>query len=73
MANEVMERRTYTVEEAGQIIGLSRNGAYRLVRQGLIPTVQIGRKLFVPRAALDKLLDPLNQSQGGAAPRGTDN
>jgi excisionase family DNA binding protein len=58
MTAVVLERRTYSVEQAGQVLGLSRNGAYRLVRQGVIPTIRVGRKLFVPKVALDKLLEP---------------
>jgi excisionase family DNA binding protein len=48
---------TYSVPEAGRLIGLSRNGAYEAAARGDIPTVRIGRKLFVPRAALNRLLE----------------
>jgi excisionase family DNA binding protein len=48
---------TYSVPEAGRLIGLSRNGAYEAAARGNIPTVRIGRKLFVPRAALNRLLE----------------
>jgi excisionase family DNA binding protein len=49
-------RLTYTVPEAGRLIGLSRNGAYEAAARGDLPTVRIGRKLFVPRTALNRLL-----------------
>ncbi len=45
-------RRTLTVMEAGRILGISRGCAYEAARLGQIPTVRIGRRLLVPRAAL---------------------
>jgi excisionase family DNA binding protein len=51
------ERLTFTVEEAARKIGISRAKAYECVRSGEIPSVRIGRRLVVPRLALDRLLD----------------
>ena len=51
-----MEKMTLTVEEAGRILGISRSTAYEAVRRGELPVVHIGRRLLVPRAALEKLL-----------------
>jgi excisionase family DNA binding protein len=51
-----VEAATVTVEEAGQILGLSRNSAYIAARKGQLPTLRIGKRLVVPRAALDRLL-----------------
>ena len=51
------ERLTFTVEEAAQKIGISRAKAYECVRSGEIPSVRIGRRLVVPRVALDRMLD----------------
>jgi excisionase family DNA binding protein len=51
------DRPTLTVEEAGEILGLSRWSAYEAANKGLIPTVRIGRRWIVPRHALEKLLD----------------
>jgi excisionase family DNA binding protein len=53
---ELIERRTFTVEEAGRVLGLSRNTAYALAKSGELPTVRLGRRLLVPRQALDALL-----------------
>lgn len=55
---EVEEKRlTLTVEEAAEILGLSRAFAYEAVRRGEIPSIRIGRRILVPRAALQRLLD----------------
>ena len=59
------DRLTVTVEEAGQLLGISRNLAYESARQGWIPTVRLGRRLLVPRDALDRLLS-------GESPQGRD-
>ena len=51
------ERRTYTVEEAARRLGLSRNGAYEAVKRGEIPSIRIGRRVLVPRAAFEHMLE----------------
>jgi excisionase family DNA binding protein len=47
---------TMTVEAAARELGISRNTAYECARTGQIPTVRLGRRLLVPRAALESLL-----------------
>jgi excisionase family DNA binding protein len=51
------ERETLSVREAGRVLGLGRDAAYRAANNGEIPVLRIGRRLLVPRAALDRLLD----------------
>ncbi len=51
-----MERITLTVEEAAEILGISRNSAYALAKTRELPTIRLGRRLVVPRAALERLL-----------------
>ena len=51
------ERLTYTVEEAGRLLGLSRNSTYEAARTGELPTIRLGRRVLVPRAALERLLE----------------
>jgi excisionase family DNA binding protein len=48
---------TVSVEDAGRILGYSRNTAYEAARRGELPTIRLGRKIRVPRAALQRLLD----------------
>ena len=48
---------TYSVEEAGRLLGICRNSAYQLAAGGQLPTIRLGRRLLVPRAALDRLLE----------------
>ena len=50
------ERLTYTVTEAARLLGVSRNTAYEAVRRGDIRAVNLGRRVLVPRDALDAFL-----------------
>jgi len=52
----VMDRWTVTVEEAAQMLGISRSSAYECVRRGELRALRLGRRLVVPRAALEELL-----------------
>ena len=54
-----METQVMTVEEAGKVLGLSRGSAYRSVRRGEIPSLRLGRRLLIPKPALEAMLqDP---------------
>ena len=50
------ERLTMTVEQAGEVLGISRATAYMLVRMGNIPSIRLGRRLVVPKVALERML-----------------
>lgn len=56
MAKRKEEAPTLTVEQAGQRLGISRHSAYEAVKRGDIPTIRIGRRILVPRLALDRML-----------------
>jgi excisionase family DNA binding protein len=49
------------VEEAGEMLGISRRSAYRAAANGELPALRIGRRLLVPTA---QLLDLLGISRG---------
>jgi excisionase family DNA binding protein len=49
-------RRTTTIVEAAKVLGVGRNQAYEAARRGEIPTIRIGKRLLVPLAALERLL-----------------
>jgi excisionase family DNA binding protein len=50
-------RMVLDVPEAAEILNISRAAAYAAARSGDIPTVRIGGRILVPRAALMRLLD----------------
>ncbi len=53
---EQMERRTYSVSEAAGVLGISRAHAYDCVRSGELPSITLGRRVVVPRQAIEELL-----------------
>ena len=50
-------RRTLTVDEAAEVLGISRGSAYEAVRQGTIPTIRLGRRILVLAPALERMLE----------------
>ncbi len=52
-----VERLCLTVPEAAEMLGISRNFAYQLVKEGKLPVIKFGKKLLIPRAALGKMLE----------------
>jgi excisionase family DNA binding protein len=50
------DRLLLTVEETATMLGLRRSTAYEAMRRGELPSIRIGRRLFVPVAALDEWL-----------------
>ena len=45
-----------SVKAAARILGLSRASAYEAVRTGQIPNLRFGKRIVVPRAALNRML-----------------
>ena len=48
---------TFTVPEAAELLGMSRALAYELVGRHELPALRLGRRLVIPRRALEALLD----------------
>ena len=51
------ERVVLNVEEARVLLGLSRGLMYEAIRRGEIPSLRVGRRILIPRAALMRLLE----------------
>lgn len=58
--NPTVAKRTYTVAEVMDILGVSRKKAYELCNSGSFKIVHIGRSIRVSKASFDAWLD--NQS-----------
>jgi excisionase family DNA binding protein len=48
--------RTVSVQEAAELLGISRNHAFRCVQRGEIPSVRVGRRVLIPASYLDRVL-----------------
>jgi excisionase family DNA binding protein len=54
MMSEVVQ--TVTVEQAAKILGIGRHLAYEAVREGTLPVLRFGRKIRIPKAAIERML-----------------
>ena len=56
---------TISIDHASEILGVSPRTAYRAANRGQIPTLRIGRRLFVPTARFLDMLG-IETSEGAA-------
>ncbi len=56
MQPEPLDRRTFTVREAAQVLGIGRDAAYAAVQAGTIPSIRVGRRVVIPREAIGRIL-----------------
>lgn len=64
-------KRTYTVDEIQDILGVSRPTTYNLIASGVFKSVRVGRRIRVSKKSFDEWLDhqdcseEVHQKQGG--------
>ena len=71
----VVKRRTrtvsapkvFTVCEVAKILRLGKMSVYEAVSRGEIPYIRIGRRILIPRNALERMLDNLGSVPKAAA------
>lgn len=51
------ERLTLTVEQAGELLGISRALAYEMARTGQLPSLRFGKRIVVPKKAIENMLE----------------
>ena len=56
MSQENTNALVLTVEEVRKQLRLSRGLMYEAIHTGQIPSIKIGRRILIPRVALDHLL-----------------
>lgn len=56
--------KVYTVEDLRAVLGISKANAYALTHREGFPVLHVGRRLLIPKAALDEWL--LQQRAGAA-------
>jgi excisionase family DNA binding protein len=62
------DRLTLTIEETADLLGVGRSTCYDAARRGEIPTLKLGRRLLVPRHALEQLLATGSGREGDLRP-----
>jgi len=53
----VDNRLCITVPEAAAMLGVSRNFAYEMVKQGQLPVIRLGKRLPIPRTRLQRMVE----------------
>ena len=64
LAQGNQERLCLSVPEAAKLLGISRGLAYELARSGRLPALRFGRRLLIPRAALERMLNEIQDAGG---------
>ena len=60
-------QQTLSVEDAGEILGISRSSAFQAAANGQLPVIRIGKRLLVPRCALEQMLgEPVTTERAGS-------
>ena len=52
-----------TVQEVGERLGMSKNTAYKLVKNPGFPKIQIGRKYFIPEEKFEAYIMQHNKGK----------
>ena len=53
---EQSDKMVYSVTEIAELLGIGRSKAYELVRSGTIPSLRLGRRIVIPKLALNRFL-----------------
>jgi len=51
------KRLCITIPEAAMMLGISRNHAYEMVKQGKLPVIRLGKRILIPKVQLEKMLE----------------
>lgn len=58
---------TFSIQEAGAVLGLGRDASYAAVANGDIPVIRLGKRLRVPKAAIERMIEAACNAKPGAA------
>lgn len=58
--HDTLKRVSVCPEEARTIIGVSRNTMYRMLANGRLRSVRVGRKILIPLSAIDELMNGMS-------------
>lgn len=56
-SDDVRSPVVYTIREFATLAGIGLHSAYQAAREGRIPSLRFGRRIVIPKAALDAMLD----------------
>lgn len=58
------EKLAVSVEEAAALLGISRAFAYELVARNELPALRLGRRIVIPRQAVEAMVDRASAAFG---------
>ena len=57
------ESLVYSVPQAGRLLNLSRVTSYEMVKQGKIPVLRFGKRMVVPKKAIEDMLNSAGKAK----------
>ena len=69
LTNPTPPRPVLSIPEAGEQLGVSRMTIYRLLQDGQLERLKIGRRAFIRRTELDRFLDEASTDYPDASQR----
>ena len=61
-AENIAEKRCYTVKEVQEMLGISRPTVYELLKKNEFRWIQIGNKYRIPKKSFDEWLDQKSET-----------
>ncbi len=58
---QMPEKRVYSVAEIQDILGIGRNSAYEVIKNGKFRVVRIGNQIRISRKSFDEWLDQMSE------------
>lgn len=52
-----MEKMTYSIDEAAQILGVSKSFMYKLAQNNEVPVIRLGKRLVIPKSKLHDFIN----------------
>jgi excisionase family DNA binding protein len=56
MKKEQKDPTVFTVDEVAKLLRIGRISGYQAIQRGDVPSIRIGRRILVPRLALEQML-----------------
>lgn len=50
-------KKTYTIEEAREVLGVGRDAMYKLVKDDNFPKIIVGKRVIIPIKSLERWID----------------
>ena len=59
----MVTRLAFSVDEAAESLGVSANTVWKLIRDGVLRKVKVGRRTLIPATSLEELVGPEPEGQ----------